>query len=272
MLDLPPHPSLWIPPKPAIIRAAGMPKRADFYRDVRKERDAIGVMPVFCPGHGLAMASVSVAYTGMHTARSAGSQSITLPAVIDGDVIFYGIGFINSGGTTAIAQPATATSIGNAVATGTTTSGYACSWEVLTTAMTGATRTATFSGGTSPQGFMDYIIFRPNVPATSVSVQSPHFEGTANAPAGQSITSGSGAAPSVVVVGWCAHVAVNTTQMTGTLFSGADAVLTGELSAGSFRSSLCYKIYNSSPADLAVAIADGGSSTGLCSFYFQFTP
>jgi len=103
-------------------------------------------------------------------------------------------------------------------------------------------------------------VFRGTSPISSVSVQSLHSEGTDNDPASQSVTSGSGLSPLVVLGCYGSTGAVNTRT-----FSPAKD---GEINS-STSAYLAYKIYNSSPADETIDMNDEGTDNTLASYYLQ---
>lgn len=91
-------------------------------------------------------------------------------------------------------------------------------------------------------------VFRGDVAAATVTSADPDGEATSGNPAAQTVTSGSGTPPLVAIGGYSAMAAI-----TARTFSPAKD---GEAGTSDDRVYLAWKIYNSSPADVSVDMAD----------------
>lgn len=103
--------------------------------------------------------------------------------------------------------------------------------------------------------------FRPNSPASAVSINDLDMQYTDVNPSEQTITSGSGIVPLIVI----ANFGTQSGSLTSQSFSPTqDGTLTD---SGLFQ--LYYKIYNSSPANVTADIGDEGTRNSVVSFYMQ---
>ena len=131
--------------------------------------------------------------------------------------------------------------------------------KILTSSDPGATVTG------MNNGFARKIIlvFRPDCGITSVTIGS-YAEYLANGTNSQTITSGSGAAPLVVI----AHMACNVGQTLNTRsFTPTQDATVSSAASQEAR----YKIYNSSPANVTAALSASRGGNTLQSFYFSLT-
>jgi hypothetical protein len=109
------------------------------------------------------------------------------------------------------------------------------------------------------------MVFRGNVQITGVSVGSLLSSGPTGAdPAGFEITSGSGLSPLIVFASFAAADGT----LTGVSATAADMTLHA-LSYGQMYA--IFKIYNSSPANISVDMADSGFQNTMVGFYLQLT-
>ena len=242
-LDLSLPPKLWLPPKPAIIRAW------------KWEELKLGFIPGFMPPGAAAAKAVLTTLTqvgsGTSTAANGAiTSSVTLAA---GDLlVFWGRG---SGATTAIPPGSgIAASISD-----TSTLRLGVYFKLATgsegTAVTGA------SGATSARNLL--YVFRGNVPVTAAVANDPGTELAIGDPAAQTVTSGSGTPPLVVVGAYESSGAVDPRTFT----VGGVGAKDGEISAAANVFWLAYKIYNAAPANVVVDMADEGSGNNLISCY-----
>lgn len=123
-------------------------------------------------------------------------------------------------------------------------------------------------GGTSITGMLGdtddkvLIVIRQNVAISSISTGDIDIEMTTGNPAQQVCAAGAGAAPLVV---FATYAAFNSISGFSRNFSpSADA----EINSSNFHYTK-YKLYNSSPANITIDIADSGNETCLASFYLE---
>lgn len=130
-------------------------------------------------------------------------------------------------------------------------------YRVLTSSDPGATVTGMNNGFARKI----LLVFRPDVGASTITIASV-AEYMGNGTASQTVTSGSGSVPLVVI----AHMATNTNTSLGTRsFSPTqDATVTN----GATQEAR-YKIYNASPADVTAALSQSRGGNTLQSFYFS---
>lgn len=218
------------------------------------------------------MTSVSLLSADMNTLPGTPTFSVTLPTVLTGDVAV--IGYRAAGGTDmTLTGPAGWTLVGINGAEGPGIVIVAKQyWKLLTAADSGAVVSATAAGVGTPSCRGDLLIFRPNNPASSVSVLGFNGDAQTGNPASQTINSGSGSAPSVVACGYMVKADQNATNCGGTLFTNADGVEEGGVSAGNFLTQWAYEIFDSAPTNRTWDAPDTGAVTLPGSFYIQFTP
>ena len=110
------------------------------------------------------------------------------------------------------------------------------------------------------------LVFRPNTPPSSVTVNSLNNyadAGVLTSPANQTITSGLGTAPLVALA---LYEQAGGGSITTRSFSPAED---GEVTSGTSRF-IKYKIYDSAPANITVGMTSTtGTARGLASFYLQ---
>jgi len=103
--------------------------------------------------------------------------------------------------------------------------------------------------------------FRPNWSVSSLAVESLHAQATGGTPAAQNVTAGSGAIPLIVLgaAGGNSTAAVNSTPA----FASTDSFqVIDRLEAG-------HQIYNQTPVDHSVSMANAGAANILQSFYLR---
>lgn len=126
--------------------------------------------------------------------------------------------------------------------------------------------TGSESGSFSTMGASDngtvLLIFRGNIPITSVSPGGWQSDMTGNDPASQIVAASGGAVP-LVVIGVAASSATPSFSTASPAFDGLITVSGSELLAG-------YKIYESSPVNHTVDMGDVGNDNYLSSGYLEF--
>lgn len=136
------------------------------------------------------------------------------------------------------------------------------SYRILQASDAGATLTGmdtTAYGGASRKVL---LVFRPDRPATGVSIGSLASEGATGDPVSQTVTSSGGTPPLAVIAVYRASGAA----LSSISFSPTQD---GEVTQGT-PMSVRYKLYNASPADVTVDLPDLAVQT-LQSFYVQVT-
>ncbi len=185
------------------------------------------------------------------------ATTITAPRGIQlGDLIVF-LDFSTAGTTPTSVIPTGFTAIGTSLTTGTDRQNVSYKLADGT------------EGGTSITGmagtFRDkaMYVFRGNVAATGIVISSPINEQVTTAdPTAQVVLSGAGAVPLVVLAAYSS----NTSSITARSFTPAKD---GEINSSNFNW-LAYKIYNSSPADVTVDMADFGTNF-MKSFFARMT-
>lgn len=129
-------------------------------------------------------------------------------------------------------------------------------------------------GGTAITGMNDtdmrkvMLVFRPSTPC-NYSVSAVGTQGTDADPAAQTVAAGAGVAPLIVFGSYSVQSAGTVDPRTFTV--AGVAAKDGEVSALA-QSYFAYKIYNSSPQDVVIDMADEGNNNILNSFYISMTP
>ena len=128
----------------------------------------------------------------------------------------------------------------------------------------GSEASATITGmdGTASDQKQLYV-FRGNVPITDHVVSTPNQQATTGNPAAQTVVASAGVAPLVVLGSYGSSGAVDPRNFTVAAVEAKD----GEINASTLAY-LAYKIYNTSPADVVVDMADEGSNL-LASCYIE---
>lgn len=109
---------------------------------------------------------------------------------------------------------------------------------------------STITGMTGSFGTAKAIyVFRGNIPATVITPSTPNGQATSGTPTNQSVTASSGVSPLVVLGGYGSSGSIAT--------RGFSPAKDGEINPNSFFY-LAYKIYNSSPLDTTISMADAG--------------
>lgn len=249
--DLVRPPDLWLPPKPAIVRATALPK----------PRAASFCGPFFCP-------PVMTKVTPQDAVLNTGSvASVTLPTVKTGDIAVLFIRWIASGGSSSVTPASGWTQIDMQAPGSSGFHGNAAWYRVLTAADSGASVAPSASSQTNGSSSFRYdvLIFRPDVPARGVTVGDVEFNGTTGNPAAQTINASGQTTPSVILFGCTMGSSAKPTQ-SGTLVDNGNtwdsAVEQG-----------AYLVYNSgTPSDLTYDANDSGSATSLMTFWMKITP
>lgn len=180
------------------------------------------------------------------------TATVTVPATVQaGDLlVLFNQGVSASTPTTAV--PAGFTLVAN---TSDATNRIIESYKIAV----GTEAGTSISGMTSTGHGYILACFRGDVPIKAVTAASVNAQTTSATPTAQTITSGSGVAPLVAIGTWC--VQIGSVSVRG--FSpAADAEITAAV-----QEFLKYKIYNASPANIAVTMADDGADNSLHSFY-----
>jgi hypothetical protein len=234
-LDLPPLQKLWLPPKPAIIRAWK-----------REELKLGSFLPGMFPG-GAAVArltQLSILATG-----SATTNPVTVSASVEAGDLMIVAGFVDGAG----ASIPTGFSVAS-LSTNTATQKSGLTYKI-----------AVGGEGTSVPGFFDtggpginrVAVFRGNKPITSVTVGSPGAQATDGNPTPQLVAASGGTPPLIVI----AYYGSNTAVDPRTMSPAKDAEI------GATLDWLAYKIYNTAPADVTVDMDDEGTGNLLASCY-----
>lgn len=197
--------------------------------------------------------STRVSSLSFVASATSASSTITIPATAQaGDVaILYDVA--NSGSTPTSVTPTGWTAVRSDSAT---FSRQNSSAAILSASDAGATITGMTGSNWVNKSL---IVVRPNIPATAIVAAGANGEITASTPTDQTVSASAGSIPLVVVAGYT----VNGTLGTLTFSPSQDATV----SNGIFQR-LRYKIYNSTPADVTVGMADGGTNW-MQSFYLQ---
>lgn len=197
------------------------------------------------------------------TSATVGSgPTITIPGTAQaGDLAVFIDWAVNSSGTPTLVVPSGWTSIqsNNNIST----IRRVCSAKIIATGEPGTSITG-MDGGLGE--LKTILIFRGNIALTSFTAYSAAGALTTADPAGQTVTSSGGSTP-LVVIGSGSSTGVMTAQVSFT--PAADGIVDVTVSSNRYQST-GYKIYNSSPANVTVDMADYGSN-GLQSFYLSVT-
>lgn len=194
----------------------------------------------------------------LQLAQQASSTStgltITLPTTIAGDVMVIFNTASNNAGAPAAITPSGFTSILNVTAGNV----RATAFYKKADGTEGGTTVAVMNGGITKDA-MCYT-FRGTPAVNSISPTGVQNEVTSNDPAGQTVGSGSGVAPLIVMCGYRSTAAVSPRT-----FSPAKG---GEINS-SANAFLAFLIQNTTAADVSVDMDDEGNDNVLASFYLQ---
>jgi hypothetical protein len=188
------------------------------------------------------------------SATSTGT-TITVPSTAQsGDIIVLTDTALATSGVPSTAVPTGFTIISNlsSLTSRTILSYFVSTSNLASTSLTGMV-------GTSSANKV-LAVFRLNTGVLTNTLSSVNGEFTAGDPVAQTVTSGSGSPPLVVIASY--RQATATSQ---TFSPSADAVVAQGAVA------LRYKIYNNSPANVTVDMGDGGAVNILQSCYISFT-
>ena len=207
-------------------------------------------------GSGSSLSSVSFL-----TSVNVSATTITIPAtVIDGD---FAVLFDHAGGSSMPSDvtPSGWTSHANLAGSVSTAADfrYRASYRLLTTALAGTSVTGMVSTGFLSSKIM--LVFRPNIPAFTLTLKDPATEFTSSDPASQTLTSGSGTNP-LVSFGYVGSYADSP------VFSTASPSFDSQITQGT-NSRAGYKIYNSSPSNHTIDMNDLGNHNCLSTFYIE---
>lgn len=184
------------------------------------------------------------------------AATITIPATAQaGDLAVLFDQAINTAGTPTEATPTNWTKL-SSVAFGIARGSN--SYKILAEGEPGSIITG-MDGNSSEAKVM--FVFRGNVPITTVTPESPwHAQGSSADPGGSTVLASGNAVP-LVVVGACMSDAGNAE------FSTASPAFDAEVEDAAGRNNAGYKIYNSSPADHSIDMADLGGHNFLQAGY-----
>lgn len=225
-----------------------------------------GWNPGFIAGRGVA---TTIAFQNSTTAQNSGTVT-GHASIIAGDLLVYLDRGYNKGGFPTSVTPADFTNILDFTANVDTK--MMLSVKIATGAEASAAITGmSFSGG---GGNKILAVFRPDALITTASAQDPDSEGAAGNPSAQTITSGSGAVPLVVLGCYGSYSSGTGAAVVNprTFTVGGSPAKDGEINSTVASSEdlwLAYKIYNSSPANVVVDMDDEGSYNTLGSCYIQ---
>lgn len=174
--DLIKTPELWLPSKPAIIRAARVPEFD--HRRIRRDQFPC---PVFCPGS-------EVSTLVWRNNANANATTIKIPPAAAGDIAVLFDSANNASGTIpSLVVPSGWTQIRTDTVSSTSSGRCTLSYKVLTSGDLGATIT----GQTGSGGSRKILgVFRPDVPLREVTISGDQGQGTSGDPTLQTITPG----------------------------------------------------------------------------------
>lgn len=253
--DLPPDPpKLWLPSKPAIIR----PATPDLFPP---SRDALS------RARRRAAGSAAVTTISFHASAigNDNGSSVTIPATVqDGDAAVW----LSMGeGTGGASNPSPSGWTQLAIASNDTCRIKA--WTRILTASLAGTVVTGVQGLTSGTDDANVIlVFRGNVPITSITSSTWLAQVSSSSPSNQVIPA-SGQATPLVAVASCsepgAEVSFTTTSPAfDALIGSAESPSDNIMQAG-------YKVYNSSPANHTVGMDDLGNLNGMMSGWLRFS-
>lgn len=194
------------------------------------------------------------------SATSTESATLSAPAdIIAGDVLVFLDAVWNlSGGPPASSVPSGFTSI----ATATTGLGSDIRTTLSYKLAVGTEGSSTITGMSSTGGASKIlVVFRPDDPASTLTVFSVAAEATNANPSAQTVTA-SGGTPPLIVVG--AYTSSGAIDPRGFSTTKDDEI---ESAASAFDMWIAWKIYNTSPADTSIDMDDEGASNILESCY-----
>lgn len=208
------------------------------------------------------LASLSFVTSATVNASSAQPDTITAPAgILAGDLlVLVDIADIGSGTVTLVTP--TGWSSAQSVGFGGGLAASAISYKIADGTESGTTITGINVASNTHN--MMLAVFRGNVPINIVSVHSAAGQVTAGTPTNQVCTAGSGVAPLIVLSVYHSY----TTGGAAITARGFSTTADGEITPNT-KNYLDYKIYNASPADTTISMADFSSDNILQSCYLQ---
>lgn len=244
-IDLPPNAGLWLPPKPAIIRAARGHDLA-LVRAARREdlssRKATFPMPVFMP----AQDRISLRASATSTA-----QTITVPSsVMAGDILVLLDRAAHSSNTPSTTVPSGFTSLSDF---GLYLSGYGHRQTISYKRANGSEASTVLTGMTG-DSLIVKILLAFAAGATSLAPSTFNLTAAAGDPAAQTVSASGGTAPLVVLAAYGSYY----NEPSHTFSPAKD----GEFSSGVMLW-LAYRIFNSSPVDVVVDMNDPDPSFNI---------
>lgn len=190
------------------------------------------------------------------------AATINCPAdIIAGDLLVMLDRASNNafGGVPASVTPSGFTSIGNISVSASGITGIRQTFWYKLAVGTEASSTLTGMDGTATDK-KALLVFRGNVPATTLTLVSVGGEATDGNPTAQNVTAGTGVPPLVVLGGYGSQSAVSPRTFSTTK--------DGEINPDTLLY-LAWKIYNSAPADSSIDMDDEGTGNTLQSCYIQ---
>lgn len=212
----------------------------------------VSFMPLL--GYGAAAASASIAFFASATSTA---STITLPASIDaGDLILL---LQESNSSTVTVTPVTPTGFTNLVNIN-IAFGFTGEIRVMVDyKLADGTETGSITGMNSSTNNKILAIFRRSPAASALSFSTPTTQTTSGDPTSQNIAASGGTVPLIGIGGF-----YSSGGLIGKSFSpAADASI-----AVGTGLNFDYKIYNSSPVNITIDEADGGTNA-LVGFYAQ---
>jgi hypothetical protein len=248
-LDLPPH-KLWLPPKPAIIRA------------LSREELKLGFLPGFIPP-GAGAASRLTTLTNVLSSTDSSGAAFTLPTgIIAGDLIIV---LDCADSDASISAPTGFTTIVSAAVGG---MDMVLSYKLAVGTESGASVNGL--DGSFGEGKI-VEVFRGNVPIKTVTPADTANEGTDNNPSAQTVNASGGTPPLIVFGGYESFdgsVNPRTFTVAGSPAKDDEQQLSGfGTGSGAIDLWLAWKIYNTNPADVVVDMDDEGNDMMLLSCY-----
>lgn len=205
-------------------------------------------------------AATAVTSLSLHHSNTTTTTSIAIPGTVQaGDLIV----FLDSGQSTSAPAPGDTyesgfTAIASAVSGGGTgTARVSLSCKIATGAEADGSITGITGNGSFERSGL--LIFRGDAPIASMTAASVNNPGSTDGnPAEQTVTSGSGTPPLVVLAVYRSTAAIDP--------RGFSPAKDGEINPVTSLY-LAYRIYNASPANVAVDMDDEGNSNILMSCY-----
>lgn len=207
----------------------------------------------FLPGwaHGFTTARRQLTSLAQQATASAGATSIACPTVQAGDLIVvlsYAVGsaaFVTPTGFTTILQ-----------------SNLSTTRQVISCKVSDGTESGSTLNGMTGSGFgMIVVTFRGNVPLVAALVFAALGEVTDGNPAVQTVLSGAGGPPLIVLAAYSSTGSINPRTFTPTK--------DGEVTNGGNNQYIAWKTYFGGPANVDVDMDDEGTGNALQSAYLR---